>query len=193
MIHVLLILFCLLFIFTVVASTSHFQKALLGLSVFALMAQIIFQIVLGALPPYGHFFPNCKFRLVLVNKFFDCIASVTQCHNRAWLQVDAKSCLDIDAVGEIHSPVELEFYFVWYQGNSETKLQSWTKVLGTVLQYSYFSVISRFPLKTVHPFQNFLAALPAPTLLKVEARKKILDARFQHCLLGEGRGWTCVN
>ena len=68
----LFILFCLLFIFTAVASTSHFQKALLGLSVFALMAQIIFQIVLGALPPYGHFFPNCKFRLVLVNKFFDC-------------------------------------------------------------------------------------------------------------------------
>ena len=65
------------------ASTSHFQKALLGLSVFALMAQIIFQIVLGALPPYGHFFPNCKFRLVLVNKFFDCIASVTHWPGRA--------------------------------------------------------------------------------------------------------------
>ncbi|KAL9975258.1 hypothetical protein ACROYT_G012400 [Oculina patagonica] len=41
-------------------ATGHFQKALLGLSVFALMAQIIFQIVLGALPPYGHFFPNCS-------------------------------------------------------------------------------------------------------------------------------------
>ena len=95
--------------------------------------------------------------------------------------------------GEIHSPVELEFYIVWYQGNSETKLQSWTRVLGTVLQSSYFSVISRFPLKTVHPFQNFLAALPSPTLLKVEAWKKILDARVQHCLWGEGRGWTCVN
>ena len=102
--------------------------------------------------------------------------------------------MDIDAVGEIHSPVELEFFdIVWYQGNSETKLQSWTRVLGTVLQSSYFSVISHFPLKTVHPFQNFLAALPSPTLLKVEAWKKILDARVQHCLWGEGRGWTCVN
>ena len=50
-------------------------------------------------------------------------------------------------------------------------LQSWTKVLGTVLQYSYFSVISRFPLKTVHPFRNFLAVLPPPTLYKVETRK----------------------
>ena len=72
-------------------------------------------------------------------------------------------------------------------------IQSWTKVLGTVLQYSYFSVISRFPLKTVHPFRNFLAVLPPPTLYKVETRKKILDTRVQHCLWGEGRGWTCVN
>ena len=51
-------------------------------------------------------------------------------------------------------------------------LQSWTKVLGTVLQYSDFSVISLFPLKTVHPFRNFLAVLPPPTLYKVETRKK---------------------
>ena len=42
------------------------------------------------------------------------------------------------------------------------QLQSWTKVLGTVLQYSYFSVISRFPLKRVHHFGNFLAVLPRP-------------------------------
>ena len=45
-------------------------------------------------------------------------------------------------------------------------------VLGTVLRYSYFSVIRRFPLKTVHPFRNFLAVLPPPTLYKVETRKK---------------------
>ena len=51
-------------------------------------------------------------------------------------------------------------------------LQSWTKVLGTVLQYSYFHVISRFPLKTVHPFRNSLVVLPPPTLYKVETRKK---------------------
>ena len=60
------------------------------------------------------------------------------------------------------------------------KLQSWTKVLGTVLQYSYFSVIYRFPLKTVHPFRNFLAVFPPFTLY--------LDTRVQHCLWGEGRG-----
>ena len=50
--------------------------------------------------------------------------------------------------------------------------QSWTKVLGTLLQYAYFSVISSFPLKTVHHFRNFLALLPPPTLYKVETRKK---------------------
>ena len=50
--------------------------------------------------------------------------------------------------------------------------QSWTNVLGTILQYSYFSVISRFPFKTVHPFRNILAVLPSPTLFKVETRKK---------------------
>ena len=52
-------------------------------------------------------------------------------------------------------------------------LQSRTKVLGTALQYIHiFSVISQFPLKTVHPFQNFLAVLPLPTLYKVETLKE---------------------
>ena len=51
-------------------------------------------------------------------------------------------------------------------------LQSWTKVLGTALHYSYFSLISRFPLKTVHPCWNFLTVLPLPTLYKVETWKK---------------------
>ena len=35
--------------------------------------------------------------------------------------------------------------------------QSWTKVLGTVLQYSYVSVTSVFPL-TVHTFRKFLTS-----------------------------------
>ena len=34
--------------------------------------------------------------------------------------------------------------------------------------FCYFS----FPLKTMHPFQNFLAVLPPPTLYKVETLKK---------------------
>ena len=51
-------------------------------------------------------------------------------------------------------------------------LQSWTKVLGTVLQYSCFSVISWCPHETVHPLGNFLAVLLPPTLYKVETQKK---------------------
>ena len=56
-------------------STDHFQKALLGLSVVALTSQIVFQIVLGAFPPYGHFFPNCK----LTTKVFCFIVFVFHC------------------------------------------------------------------------------------------------------------------
>ena len=52
---------------------------------------------------------------------------------------------------------------------------------------------SRFALKTVHPFRNFLVVLPPPTLYKVETQKKILDTRVQRWLWGEGRGWTSMN
>ena len=44
----------------------------------------------------------------------------------------------------------------------------------------------------MHPFRNFLAVFPPPTLYNVETGKKILDTRVQLCLWGEGRGWTCV-
>ena len=52
---------------------------------------------------------------------------------------------------------------------------------------------SGFPHKTVHPFRNFPAVFPPPTLYKVETRKKILDTCVQHCLWGEGRFWAGVN
>ena len=53
-------------------------------------------------------------------------------------------------------------------------------------------IICRFSLKTVHLFEIFLQfSLPPPyTKLKLG---KILDTRVQHCLWGEGRGWTYVN
>ena len=73
--------------------------------------------------------------------------------------------------------------------NGKKELQSWTKVRGTVLQYSYFSVISRFPLKTVHPFRHFLAVLPPRTLSKVETWKKILGTRVPTFFVGWGEGW----
>ena len=47
------------------------------------------------------------------------------------------------------------------------------------MQYSYFSVIYRFPHKTVHDFRNILAVLPPHTLYKVETKKDILDTLVQ--------------
>ena len=60
--------------------------------------------------------------------------------------------------------------------------QCWTKVLGIVLEYSYFSVISRFFLKTVQRFLKFCCSSLSPTLYKVETRKEILDTRVQHVI-----------
>ena len=72
-----------------------------------------------------------------------------------------------------------------------TQLQPWTKVPGTVLQYRYFSVISRFPHKTVHPFRTFLAFLPPPlyTKLKLGIEFWILASNIVCGMMG----WTCVN
>ena len=58
--------------------------------------------------------------------------------------------------GEYKTPITKLFL----RGSGD--LQSWTKVLGTVGEYSYLSVIFRLPLKTVRPFRNFLAVLPPP-------------------------------
>ena len=46
------------------------------------------------------------------------------------------------------------------------------KSLGQYCNIHIFSVISRFPLKTVHSFRNFLAVLPPSTLYKVETQKQ---------------------
>ena len=51
-------------------------------------------------------------------------------------------------------------------------LQSWTKVLGTVLPYSYVSIISRFPLKSVHFFRIFLQFSLPPSFTKLKLGKK---------------------
>ena len=72
-------------------------------------------------------------------------------------------------------------------------LQSWTKVLGTVLPYSYVSIISRFPIQSVHLFRIFLQFSLPPSFTKLKLGKKILDTSVQHCLWGEGKDWTCVN
>ena len=52
--------------------------------------------------------------------------------------------------------------------------------LGSLLkQCSVFKIFSHFSLP--------------PPYTKLKLAKKILDTRVQHCLLAEGRGWTCVN
>ena len=78
--------------------------------------------------------------------------------------------------------------------NSLKNLQLWTNVLGTVMQYSHFSVVSGFPYKTVHPLRNFLAVLfPIPAnLYKVEIRGKFWIHAPNICSWGEGRGWVCA-
>ena len=55
---------------------------------------------------------------------------------------------------------------------------------------------SGFPHQTVLPFRNFLAFLappPPPLPFNPIQKKKFWNARVQHRLWGEGRGWTCVN
>ena len=51
------------------------------------------------------------------------------------------------------------------------KLQSWTKVLGTVLQYSYFSSTSKFPFKRCIFFENFLQFSLPPPFRKLKLEK----------------------
>ena len=79
----------------------------------------------------------------------------------------------------------------WRKQYKSAQEQSDKKSLGTVMQYSYFFCHSEYLIRQCcqHPFGNFLAIFPPPTLYKV----KILDTRVQHCLWGEGRAWACVN
>ena len=84
----------------------------------------------------------------------------------------------------------------WHQQWNESHLQSWTKVLGTVLQYIHIflsflgSLLKQRILFAI--FLQFFPPPPPPTYTKLKLGK-ILDTRVQHCLWGEGRGWTRVN
>ena len=70
-------------------------------------------------------------------------------------------------------------------------LQSWTEVLGTVLQFYIFLSFLASLLKQC--FSKFSCSSPSPHPIQSWNSKKILDTRVQLCLWGEGRGWTCVN
>ena len=59
--------------------------------------------------------------------------------------------------------------------------------VGTVMQFSYFSVISQFTHNTVHPYRNVLTVPPPPPYTKLKVEKKNRCTRVQHCLWGEER------
>ena len=61
-------------------------------------------------------------------------------------------------------------------------LQSWTKVLGTVLQYSYFLLFLGSLLKQCSVFEIFLQFSLPPPYTKLKLGKKILDTGVQHVI-----------
>ena len=67
------------------------------------------------------------------------------------------------------------------------------KSLGQYCNIHIFLSFLGSLLKQYILFENLLQYSLPHTLYKVETRKKNLDTRVQHCLWGEGRGWTCVN
>ena len=71
------------------------------------------------------------------------------------------------------------------------KLQSWTKVLGKVTQYSVFSVILSSLIEQCILFEIFFSS-PPPFAMSKLGIKKILDTPVHHFnwLWGEGRGGT---
>ena len=83
-----------------------------------------------------------------------------------------------------------------HAGTQGNKLQSWTKVLGTVMQYLYFFVILGSLVKQCILFEIFLQLSPPsppPHPIQSWTSEKLLDTRVQRCLRGKGRGWARVN
>ena len=64
------------------------------------------------------------------------------------------------------------------------------KTLGTVMQYSWFSVISGCPYKTVQPFKKILQFSRATPYTKLKL-KTILDTHVHPCLWGGGEVGHC--
>ena len=60
-------------------------------------------------------------------------------------------------------------------------------------QYCNFIFLSFLGSVLKQCFSKFSCSSPSPHPIQSWNSKKILDTRVQHCLWGEGRGWTCVN
>ena len=82
--------------------------------------------------------------------------------------------------------------FQWYINFIHSNYNPGQKSLGQYRNIHTFLSFLGSLLKQYILFEIFLLfSLPTPyTKLKLG---KILDTRVQHCLLGDGRGWTCVN
>ena len=68
---------------------------------------------------------------------------------------------------------------VWIRHWDSTVIFIFLSFLGSLLKQCIF-------------FEIFLQFFLLPPYAKLKLGK-ILDTRVQHCLWGEGRGWTCVN
>ena len=81
---------------------------------------------------------------------------------------------------------EMSTHHLWFQNHNPGQ-----KSLGQYCNTNVFLSILGFLLKQCILFRNFLAVLPPSN--QTRNSQKILDSRVEHCLWGEGRGWTCVN
>ena len=72
----------------------------------------------------------------------------------------------------------------------DKQLQSWAKVVGTLMQYNELSVILQLKLEkcTAILWKRVVVPLPPPTQCNVENQKKIAGPSFEHCLWGGGQG-----
>ena len=84
-----------------------------------------------------------------------------------------------------------------YAYNKVVKCNSWLLVNATILDKSPWDSTEIFIflgslLKQCTLFEiSYSSTFPHP--MQSWNSEKILDTRVQHCLWGEGRGWTCVN
>ena len=67
------------------------------------------------------------------------------------------------------------------------------KSFGILLPYSYFFYHFLVPSWNSASFSKFSCSSHSPHPIQSWNWEKILDTCVQHCMWGEGRGWTCVN
>ena len=79
--------------------------------------------------------------------------------------------------------------FIWKSVSSLNLYSSYNPGQKSLGQYCNMHIFPSF----LGSFSKFSCSSPSPHPIKSWISQKILDTRVQHCLWGEGRGWTCVN